>query len=208
MGTFSRVKKNLFIIAIFVLVLIIGLSIGWFLGRDRNKGSLGFGQEGIGERGAAQEDEILEKDGFSTMVPVGWQEVAAPTGVSAMVANANEEITDLALQKINFKSYYSVSYDTLGERTREEYITYIKDMVKQFAPTINFSSEEDLKINGRDVYRLEADLSQQGANFKVLIFLISGRGNDIWNMSFNSGADNWVENKEMFERIVKSFSIK
>jgi len=81
-------------------------------------------------------------------------------------------------------------------------------MVKQFAPGINFSSEEDLKINDRDVYKLEADLTQQGASFKVLIFLIKGQGNDIWNMSFNSGLDNWEKNKEIFNKIAESFTAK
>ncbi len=132
----------------------------------------------------------------------------APTGVSVIVVNTSEEIIDPALEKINFKSYYSVSYDTLRERTREEYITYIKDMVKQFAPDIIFSWEEDLKIKDSDGYKLEADLAQQGANFKVFIFLISGKNDDIWNMSFNSGLDNWPENKEIFNRIVESFIVK
>ncbi|MFA4833470.1 MAG: hypothetical protein WC619_01320 [Patescibacteria group bacterium] len=204
-------KKNFFIIAIFILILIIGLSIGWSLGRDKNKGDSYVGQRGVGNQGlggAAQEDEILNKDGFSVMVPKGWKEVAAPTGVSAMVVNAGEEITDPALQKINFKSYYSVSYDTLKERTREEYITYIKDMVKQFAPDIIFSAEESFKIKDGDAYRLEANLTQQGANFRVLIFLISGKNGDIWNMSFNSGANNWDKNKEIFSRIAESFTAK
>ena len=204
----NGVKKKLFIIAVFALVLIIGLSIGWFLGRGRDKSNLGAGQGSIGGGGAAREDEISDKDGFSVLVPKGWKEAAAPTGVSAMVVNTGEEITDPALQKINFKSYYSVSYDRLGERTREEYIAYIKDMVKQFAPGINFSSEEDLKINGRDIYKLEADITQQGANFKVLIFLIEGNGDDIWNMSFNSGAENWEKNKEIFNKIAESFIAK
>ena len=204
-------KKKFFIITVFVLILIVGLSIGWSLGKGKSKGDSYLGQNGVGSQeltGAAQEDEILDKDGFSVMVPKGWKEAAAPTGVSVMVVNTSEEIIDPALEKINFKSYYSVSYDTLGERTREEYITYIKDMVKQFAPGINFSSEEDLNINGQDAYRLEADLSQQGANFKVFIFLISGENDDIWNMSFNSGLDNWPENKEIFNRIAESFIVK
>ena len=204
-------KKKFFIITVFVLILIVGLSIGWSLGKGKSKGDSYLGQNGVGSQeltGAAQEDEILDKDGFSVMVPKGWKEAAAPTGVSVMVVNTSEEIIDPALEKINFKSYYSVSYDTLGERTREEYIAYIKDMVKQFAPDIIFSSEEDLKIKDSDVYKLEADLAQQGANFKVFIFLISGKNDDIWNMSFNSGADNWAENSKLFNEIAKSFTVK
>ena len=87
------------------------------------------------------------------MVPKGWQEVGAPTGVSAMVVNTGEEISDPALQRINFKSYYSVSYDKMGERTRDEYIAYIKNMVKQFAPGINFSSEEDFVKLIKHIYK-------------------------------------------------------
>ena len=206
----NGVKKKLFIIFVFILILIIGLSIGWFLSKGKYS-SPDTRQDGVsgGELGgAAREDEILNKEGFSVMVPKGWKEAGAPTGVSVMAVNTSEEIIDPALQKINFKSYYSVSYDTLGERTREEYIAYIKDMVKQFAPGINFSPEEDLNINGQDAYRLEADLAQQGADFKVLIFLIMGKDNDMWNMSFNSGLDNWEKNKEIFNKIAESFTAK
>ncbi|MDD5031418.1 MAG: PsbP-related protein [Patescibacteria group bacterium] len=208
MEIFNGVRRNLFIVFIFIVILAVGLGLGWFLGQDRGEDNLSAGQNNIGTGGAAQEDEILNKEGFSVIVPRGWKEAVAPTGVSAMVVNTGEEITDPALQKINFKSYYSVSYDTLGERTRGEYVAYIKEVVKQFAPTIIFSAEEDLKINGRDVYKLEADITQQGADFKVLIFLISGKGDDIWNMSFNSGLANWDKNKESFNRIMESFTTK
>ncbi|MDD5290925.1 MAG: hypothetical protein PHZ04_02295 [Patescibacteria group bacterium] len=206
-------RNKIFIIVVFVLILIVGLSIGWSLGRGKPGGDSYLGQNGNGGEsqesvGAAQEDETLNKDGFSVMMPRGWKEVTAPTGVSAMVANAGEEISDPSLQKINFKSYYSVSYDALGERTIEEYINYIKDMVKQFAPGIVFSSEEDLNINGREAHKIEADLNQQGADFKVLIFLIRGNGSDIWNMSFNSGLGNWEKNAGEFKKIAESFIIK
>ncbi|MDD5071517.1 MAG: hypothetical protein PHQ42_02155 [Patescibacteria group bacterium] len=208
MEKFSWVRKNLFIIAVFILVLIVGLSIGWFLGRSKGEGNFDAGQSFIGGQRAAQEDEILEKDGFSVLLPKGWQEAGAPTGVSAMVVNAGEEITDPALERINFRSYYTVSYDTLGERTVEDYIGYIKEMVKQFAPEIIFTSEGNLKIRDRDAYKLEADLNQSGASFKVLIFLIRGEDDDIWNMSFNSGIFNWEKNREEFGKIADSFSVK
>jgi len=205
-------KKKLFIISIFVFILIIGLSIGWFLGRGGSRDGGEKAQNNGGSdsifQGAARQDEILDKGGFSVLVPMGWKEIPARTGVSAMVVNSGEEITDQALQKINFRSYYSASYDTLGERTIEEYIVYIKDVVRRFAPDIVFVSEENLKINNNDAYKIEADLNQQGANFKVLIFLIRGKNNDIWNMSFNSGVVNWEKNKAEFIRIAQSFTIK
>ena len=204
-------RKKIIIIFVFVFILIIGLSIGFLLGRGgyRNgeEAKLDEGGNSIFQ-GATIQDETLDRGGFSVLVPKGWKEIPARTGVSAMVVNAGEEITDPTLKKINFLSYYSVSYDTLKARTMDEYVVYIKDMVKQFAPDIAFASEESLKINGNDGYKIEADLNQQGANFKVLIFLIKGKDNDIWNMSFNSGAVNWEKNKEEFNRIGGTFTIK
>ncbi|MFA4941360.1 MAG: hypothetical protein WC582_02025 [Patescibacteria group bacterium] len=205
-------KKNLTIILIFIVILVVGLGIGWFLGRggyDGNEKTAQF-NEGSDDifQGAARQDEVLERGGFSVLIPMGWKEVAAPTGVSAMVVNAGEEVSDPALQNINFRSYYSVSYDTLKEKTIEEYSAYIKNMVKEFAPNIVFTPEENIKINANDAYKLEADLNQQGANFKVLIFLIKGKDDDIWNMSFNSGAMDWEKNREEFDRIAQTFTIK
>jgi hypothetical protein len=205
-------KKKIIIISIFVLILIVGLGIGWFLSQGGYRGSEKTAQlNGGGDdifQGATRQDETLNRGGFSVLIPMGWKEVTAPTGVSAMVVNAGEKVNDPALQNINFRSYYSVSYDTLKEKTIEEYSAYIKNMVKEFAPDIIFTSEENIKINANDAYKLEADLNQQGADFKVLIFLIKGKDNDIWNMSFNSGAADWEKNKEEFDRIAQTFIIK
>jgi hypothetical protein len=204
--------KKKIIISIFVLILIIGLGIGWFLGRGGYRGSEKTAQ--LNEendniyQGAARQDETLDRGGFSVLIPMGWKEVSAPTGVSAMVANAGEEINDPALQKINFHSYYSVSYDTLKERTMEDYASYIKSMIAEFAPGIIFSLEQNTIINGNNAYKIEADLNQQGTDFKVLVFLIKGKDDDVWNMSFNSGFSNWGKNEEEFARIAGSFIVK
>lgn len=205
-------KKKIVIIFIFGFILIVGLSIGWSLGQGGTGGGekvaeLNLENNDISQ-GVATQDEILDGNGFSVLIPKGWKEVVAPSGVSAMVLNAEEEITDPALQKLNFQSYYSVSYDTLKEKTMEEYVVYVKDMVKQFAPDIIFTSEESLKVNTNNAYKIEADLNQQGADFKVFIFLVKGKDSDIWNMSFNSGAVNWEKNKEEFNRIGGTFTIK
>jgi hypothetical protein len=51
------------------------------------------------------EDQFLAKDGFRTLLPIGWSETTGLPGISFMAVNQKEENTDPAVQKINFKTY-------------------------------------------------------------------------------------------------------
>ncbi len=151
---------------------------------------------------------LVTKDNFSLRVPDAWVEAQAPTGVSFMMKNNSEQIINQAAKQIGFKSYLAVIHDNLGSNTMENYLSLSKDALKQAIPGITFSKEDSTSIGGRQAKVLEADLSQQGINFKVLMFAISGENKEVWVISFNTLSESWNANKNLFYQIAGSFKLK
>ncbi len=151
---------------------------------------------------------LLVRDEYSILIPVGWREVAAPTGVSAMVSYVDEEITDPNAKKINFKTYYSIQYDVSQNKSLAEYAKTIKTQLQQVVPGISFTNEWPLTVNSREAYNLEAELNQQGVDFKILMISVRGKGDDIWTIAFNTPKTNWQQYQSLFQEIIQSFEVK
>lgn len=154
------------------------------------------------------QDNTVKANDFSLQAPSGWQQVTPPNGVSALLVNNGEEIIDEGAKKINFRSYFSVGYDTFKERSQEEYVKYIKDSLAQALPGIAFVDERSNTINGKDAYFIEAELNQKDTDFKVLIVLIQGGKDDVWTISFNTTKNYWPNYKDLFYRVAESFTTK
>jgi len=151
----------------------------------------------------------LVTDDFSMELPIGWSKVAnAVAGVTAMAANVNENVSDAAAQSINFKSYLAVSLDSLLGKTMREYMQSIKGELQKSILGIVFSNENDLMINGQSAHAVEAEMSKQGINLKVLIVTIQGDGDDVWVISYNTLKSSWEAYKEEFSNSIKSFILK
>jgi len=63
-------------------------------------------------------------------------------------------------------------------------------------------------INSRTARAIEADLTQQGVNFKILIVAVKGEGDDVWVISFNTLQSSWMAYQETFSDIANSFKLK
>lgn len=202
-------KKRSFLPLYLVGTLIIGLGIGfaggYFLYQATTGPTPAQGQQQIQPE---PKDITLEKDSFSVLIPAGWHEGPNIQGVSAVVINLTEKVTDPALQKINFRTNYAVSYDTLNGKTEKEYLDYIRESVTKLIPNAKLGAEKAEKINGNNAYIIEGDVTNQGANLKVMVVLIKGKNEDIWTLAFNTSAANYAVNKELFTRIAKSFTLK
>jgi hypothetical protein len=190
-------KKTFFILIIVLILAGAALAIYYFRG---DKPYL--------EEQKGNQEAFIVKDDFSILLPEGWIETAGFQGISAMAINAEEEITDPEVEKINFRTYYSVTYDTLQGRTMEGYAEYIKESLRQLLVDVNFTSEGTSELNGQDVYIIETELFQQGVDFKVLMFLIKGEEDDIWLVSFNTTKSNWDQYQDLFRKIAASFKTK
>jgi len=130
------------LIIIIVVVLAAGVGIGFYFGGGSDKSGPAPGCKSGAEKGGT----ILEKEDFSIYMPEGWAETSqAPMGTSIMVVNVNEKITEPEVQKINFKSYYSVVYDSLAGRNKEDYFGLIKEsLLQNIAGSVIAHEESDV----------------------------------------------------------------
>ena len=147
-------------------------------------------------------------DDFEISLPEGWQKTAPAIGASAMAINGEEKLDDPAAQKINFRSYFAVSYDTLQGKSLSEYLQNIKSQLQQTISNAVFSQEHDVTINDRVARAFEADFTQQGVNFKILMVAVKGVDDDVWVISFNTIQSSWAEYKEIFSNIANGFRLK
>ena len=134
--------------------------------------TLDVDSEEVDEIKTEGDGKVLVSDDFSIDLPQGWEGRPAPMGASAMAINVNEEINDPAAKKINFQSYFAVSYDTLQERSNEEYIQYTKDSLTLVSPEISFAEEKQMTIGSKDAYAIEVGVTRQGIDFKILLILV------------------------------------
>ncbi|OGH76805.1 MAG: hypothetical protein A2469_03160 [Candidatus Magasanikbacteria bacterium RIFOXYC2_FULL_40_16] len=155
-----------------------------------------------------QSQNKLVTDDFEISLPEGWQKTAPAIGASAMAIKADEQLTDPAAQKINFRSYFAVSYDTLQGKSLSEYLQSVKIQLQQTISGAVFAQEHDTTINGKPARAFEASFTQQGVNFKILMVVVKGVNDDVWVISFNTLQSTWAEYQKAFSDIANSFSLK
>ncbi len=207
-------KSKILIPIIILMMLGIGIGVGYYVAKSNifSKPSAGEHQGRPGLPSEANQTPpqgyTLEKEDFSINVPAGWKEVSPSSGVSAMVVNISEQPTEEAAKRINFKSYFAVSYDTLAGKTREKYLEDYKRKLKGVLPEIVFVNENPGSVGGKDAYFIEANLTQQGVDYKVFLVLVRGKGDDIWTISFNTLKSDWLKYKDLFYQTAESFKVK
>lgn len=202
-------KNKIIIFVSIIVVVAIAVLIGFYFAKQ-NKSSIDS-PENIGQQapvGNEQSQNKLVTDDFDIVLPVGWQRIEPAPETLAMAVNVDEQLNDPAGQKINFRTYFAVSYDTLQGMTMAEYMQRIKDVLSQPASNVFFANEQDVNINNRLVRAVEVELTREGADFKILIVVVRGEGDDVWVMSFNTVKSSWDEYKETFSGIVRSFNLK
>ena len=208
-------KNKIVIIIIIIVAAVMATAVGFYF-TQKNKSSANpvgnttpAGQfETNDQTNSEQPQNKLITDDFEIILPEGWRQTAPAIGSSAMAVNADEQLNDPAAQKINFKSYFAVSYDMLQGKSLSEYLQTVKNQLSQTISNVVFANERDIMINGRSARAIEAELTQQGVNYKILMVVVTGKGDDVWVMSFNTIKSSWDGYKETFSDVAKSFSLK
>lgn len=196
-----------------LISLVLGIVVGSFIPKietaiQEKKEAKLLAQKQAEAEEQLKQDRVLAKDEFTIKMPAGWAEVPAMPSTSATVMFVKEVVTNETLQKINFKSYYAVTYDTLNKRGLAGYVTYLKGTLQKLLLGIRFISDKTEKIGGLEARVMEAEVTQKGADFKVLIVVIKGTGEDVWTISFNTGKDTWDTYKDAFYSIARGFQLK
>lgn len=208
-------RNKIVIIIIIIMVAIMAVAVGFYF-TQKNKLSANpvgnttpAGQfETNNQTNPEQPQNKLITDDFEIILPEGWRQTAPAIGTSAMAVNINEIIDDSAVQKINFKSYFAISYDTLPGKSLSEYLQGVKGQLQQTISDVVFSQEHETTINGKAARAFEASFAQQGVNFKILMVAVEGAGDDVWIISFNTLESTWAQYQEIFSNTANSFSLK
>lgn len=211
MAQANRTKTTLVLSVLISLVL--GIVIGSFIPKIQDSMQAKKDAELLAQKQAQIEEQlkqerVLAKDEFSLKMPAGWAEVPAMPSTSATVMFVKESVENAALQKINFKSYYAVTFDTLNKRSLTGYVAYLKGTLQKLLLGIKFISDKAEKIGGLEARVIEAEVTQKGADFKVLIVVIKGPDDAVWTISFNTGKDTWDKYKDSFYDVARSFQLK
>jgi hypothetical protein len=155
------------------------------------------------------ESRLVAKDAFSLEVPANWRESPAlMPGISLMMVNSTEKSARPEVNKINFKSYFSISYDTLGTSTLGQYTAGLKEKLTKMVTGISFQDLEPTIIDGRPAQVFRADLTQQGVDFKLLMFVTEGKNKDVWMIPFNTLTESLNEYQSLFFKVATSFRVK
>lgn len=208
-------KKNLAIIALIITVIAITAGFGFYF-IHKNKTSINSveniapsGQFGTdNQANSEQPQNKLVTDDFEINLPEGWRKTEPTIGVSAMAVKADEKLNNPAAQKINFRSYFAVSYDTLQGKNLNEYLRGVQNQLQQTISGVVFAQEHDTTINGKPARAFEASFTQREVSFKTLMVAVKGVGDDVWIMSFNTLQSTWDEYRQAFSDIANSFSFK
>jgi len=201
-------NKKVLIISAIVLLIIVVLGVWFYF--DRSNG-LNLGKDDKNsemEQQGSSQNNMLVKENFSIILPQGWMEGNAIEGVSALAYNVNENITDAAAKAANFTSYLSIASDVSQGRSIAEYVEYTKSALRGVIPEINFVGDKDLTIDNRPAHAIEAELAQEGINFKILLVMIQGEGDKIWITSFNTLKSTWNDYKDAFYQAANTFKVK
>ena len=202
--------KNKAVISVVVIVVVVlAVVVGFYLLKQNKPApeDAPAAEQNQMPNGSETGGKLITDD-FSINLPAGWIQATPPGGVSAMAVNVAETIDDPVAEEIGFKSYLAVSYDTLQGENISEYLQTVKSELQKTMPGAVFMNEQDTTINNRSARAMEMELTQQEIDFKILMVVIKGKGEDVWVMSFNTLQSSWDENKEAFSDIAKSFSLK
>jgi hypothetical protein len=155
-------------------------------------------------------ERTIERQGFSIIAPAGWKEFGAPPTDGIMVQNKNEVLKDKVAADINFKVYYSVNHQALGNMDIASFKESFKSKIGKKLDKAKFSNEHKEKIDGYDSIFLEyegIDKSKK-VNFSIMTIFVPGLGQDVWLISFNTAKSNWNDDKGAFYKIAKTFKLE
>lgn len=177
--------KKLIILVLILIVIILGF---WKIFYKKNNPPVG----GLLNRPISR-DEIVKKNDFEILVPSGWREINPMANGVSMSAWDEKISADENAKKINYHVNFNVTFGKLDKKI-------LKEQIKTVAPDVKFSNETETS--------LEAELAQQGVEFKALISIIKGKNDDVWNISFNAPKSEYEKYKPVFDRIASSFRVK
>ncbi|HRY52450.1 MAG TPA: PsbP-related protein [Candidatus Portnoybacteria bacterium] len=203
----QRGVSKVLIITVIAGILIVGAGIGYWLGRGEEASPKEEPSDSQETNQNPQFDAPFVGDYFSFIPPTGWIQTHLPSTLVSYQNSREVQPKDSAAAKINFKSYFAVSFDKTSGQTLDEITKMVKKQLEGVAPAIKFLSTVDGTIGGQPAKLIEADLKMQDVNFKVIV-AIAMKGDKYFNISNNTTAEKWPEYRDIFYNVLNSFEFK
>lgn len=199
-------KSKIIISIVAIAVLVLGAAGFLFYRNFFDKPA----QEPVQSPEETPQESTIIKDGFSIILPVGWQEINNNT-VLMMAVDTENEIVDPALEKIGFQTNFSLKKDNFskyaGIDDMQAYVEDIKVSLVQMISGIKFTAEEKGTIDGRPAVYIECLSTQREISFKTLLVFVGGQDQDVWAISFNTSEYLWPSYRDLFYHIAGSFKL-
>jgi len=205
--------KKLFIIII-IAIAFFGVGLGMYLyGKSKNikidpsASKVPANSLKNQKNNPPKENGPYVGEDFTIVAPPGWIQTHIPTTIVSFHNSQEAHPSGSAAEKINFKSYMAISFDTTQGKNLDEIIKLVKQQTASVAPSVSFNSENDGTIDGRPAEFLEAELTQQDVEFKVIIAIVF-KEDKYFTISANTTAQKWSEYKNLLYDAINSFKFK
>ena len=199
--------SKIIIITIIVGVLVVGAGIGYWFGRGSKIGILEQSLAGQKENRGSQAGVPYVGDGFTIIPPTGWIQTHLPSTLVSYQNSSEVQPKGSTAEKINFKSYMAVSSYSTSGKTLDEVVDLVKRQVESVAPTISFLPVSDGTIDNQPAKFIEANVSMQEVDFKVML-AVAMKGDKYFTISSNTTTEKWPEYRDIFYNVLNSFKFK
>ncbi|MDD4333199.1 MAG: PsbP-related protein [Patescibacteria group bacterium] len=200
-------KKKLLIIIVIVIIIILVTGFYFFKQKkDINLSQLNTDNIQAPIKTEDQKNPYIGDD-FTILPPEGWIRTQLPGTLVSYQDPKEKQPAGSAAEKINFHSYLAVSFDNSGGKTLDEITELVKTQIQAVAPEIVLESTTDGKIDGEPAKFIEANLTMQNVDFKVMM-AVALKGDKYFTISNNTTAEKWPEYRDIFYNAAKSFRFK
>ncbi|KKT22024.1 MAG: hypothetical protein UW08_C0020G0010 [Parcubacteria group bacterium GW2011_GWB1_43_8b] len=196
--------KNILLIA---FAIIVAAGVGWGIYSLTQNKNADIETGGPVDVTGPESNNAYIGDDFTIVPPPNWIETHLPGTLVSFQNSKETHPLNSAAAKINFKSYIAVSFDNANGKTANETAELIKQQTINILPNISFSPATDRLIDGQPAKFMEASISQQNVNFKVMI-VVALKGDKFFTISYNTTAEKWTEYRNLFYSTADSFKFK
>lgn len=200
-------------VVVVVMAIIAGFGIYWSTRNSTNTKTVNDANatnvtvDANVNTNAVAADGLYVSDDFTVIQPAGWVQGQIP-GTLASFQNLKEtHAAGSAAAKINFKSYIAVSFDNTNGKTLDQVYQTTVDAVTSSIPSAKTFASSNETVNGLPAKFAAMELDQQDVAYTVLIAVYMA-GGKYYVMSFNTTAEKWIEYKDKFYEVARSFKLK
>jgi len=195
---FNPMKRNILIIVISILLISLGAIVTYNFFNNKIVFSTPFSRQGK-----------IDTKYFKLALPLGWEtQEPAPEPFVLKATYIKNNSRDLLARKINYKTNLSVAHEALEEETLSEYINLLDDKIKNMQQGATIHSAGQTVFNNNPAYLIDAEMKDNGIEFKNIVGVISGKKNDVWIISLNTTKLDWDDTAVQFYGVLNSFQLK